>query len=68
MTLVSPTWLSMSGVGPRWAELWLLPWALEEGPVAGLFAGFCLGIVLDAINLGDATQVPVLVILGFLFS
>ena len=65
MTLVSPTWLSISGVGPRWAELWLLPWALEEGPVAGIFAGFCLGLVLDGINLDGSTQLPVLIFLGY---
>ena len=65
LTLVSPTWISISGVGPRWAELWLLPWALEEGPVAGIFAGFCLGIVLDGINLGGSSQLPALIILGY---
>ncbi len=65
MTLVSPTWLSISGVGPRWAELWLLPWALEEGPAAGLFGGFCLGIVLDGINLDGSTQLPALIFLGY---
>ena len=65
LTLVSPTWISISGVGPRWAELWLLPWALEEGPVAGVFAGFCLGIVLDGINLDGSTQLPVLILLGY---
>lgn len=65
MTLVSPTWLSISGVGPRWAELWLLPWALEEGPFAGLFAGFCLGIILDGLNLDGSSQIPALIFLGY---
>ena len=38
LTFFSPSWIALVGVGPRWAELWLLPWALEEGPFAGLFA------------------------------
>ena len=31
LTLVGPNWISLTGIGPCWAVLWLLPWALEEG-------------------------------------
>ncbi len=65
LVLVSPSWLSLSGVGPCWAVLWLLPWALEDGWVSGMIAGFFLGILLDAISLGGATYVPALVALGW---
>ena len=38
LTLAAPTWVSLSGVGPCWAVLWLLPWALVDGPVSGFIA------------------------------
>ena len=65
LSFLAPSWLSLMGVGPNWAVLWLLPWALAEGPLSGGLAGLFLGLILDAINLGDGTQVPVLVLLGF---
>ncbi|KGG14605.1 MULTISPECIES: hypothetical protein [unclassified Prochlorococcus] len=64
-TFLSPSWLAISGVGPRWALIWLLPWALEEGPVLGLFAGLCLGIILDGMNLDGVTEIPALMLLGY---
>ncbi len=65
LTFFSPTWISLVGVGPRWAELWLLPWALQEGPFAGAFAGFLLGLTLDSMNLGFSTTIPSLIFLGY---
>ncbi|AAQ00825.1 MULTISPECIES: hypothetical protein [Prochlorococcus] len=65
LILSSPSWLMLGGVGARWAQLWLLPWALIEGPLAGLFAGFCLGTILDTINLDGSSQIPALMLLGF---
>ena len=65
LTLISPSWLSIGGIGPRWEQLWLLPFALEEGPLNGLFAGFCLGLILDGLNLNGSSQIPALVILGY---
>ena len=64
-TLLAPSWVSLMGVGPSWAVLWLLPWSLVAGPISGGFAGFSLGLILDAISLGHGTQVPVLLVLGF---
>ncbi len=64
LTFFSPSWFSIGGVSPRWGELWLLPWAIEEGPLRGLFAGFCIGILLDSINLGVSSQIPSLMLLG----
>jgi hypothetical protein len=45
--------------------LWLLPWALVDGPRSGAIAGLALGLVLDALHLGEATEVPVLLLLGW---
>ena len=65
LTLLRPQWLAISGIGPNWAVLWLLPWALEKGTLSGAFAGFCLGLILDAIHIEGATQIPALILLGF---
>jgi rod shape-determining protein MreD len=65
LTLASPGFLKIAGVPPSWAVLWLLPWALVDGPGSGAVAGLALGLVLDGLQLGDATQVPVLVLLGW---
>ncbi len=63
--LAEPAWLRISGIGPCWAVLWLLPWALEVGVFSAVFSGFCLGLVLDGLSLGGATQIPALIILGW---
>ncbi len=63
--LFNPPWISIQGVGPSWAVLWLLPWALEEGSWLGIFAGLCVGMLVDATHIDSASQIPALVILGF---
>ncbi|ABX09677.1 rod shape-determining protein MreD [Prochlorococcus marinus] len=65
LNLLNPAWISIKGVGPSWAVLWLLPWALEEGSWHGMFAGFCIGMLVDATHLEGASQIPALIILGF---
>ncbi len=65
LALASPHWLTLKGVGPCWPIFWLLPWSLEFGPRYGMFAGLCLGLVLDGVSLGGASQVPALLLLGF---
>ncbi|RPF83541.1 hypothetical protein [Synechococcus sp. CC9616] len=65
LSLATPSWFGVSGVGPAWAVLWLLPWSLVDGPVSGAFAGVSLGLVLDGLSLGGATQVPALLLLGW---
>ncbi|MFZ9147971.1 rod shape-determining protein MreD [Vulcanococcus sp.] len=64
LTLASPWFLSLDGVGPSWAVLWLLPWALEEGPVSGAIAGLALGLLLDGLHIGSVTEAPALLLLG----
>ena len=51
LVLGSPAWLSLDGVGPAWVLLWLLPWALTDGPISGAFAGVALGLVVDGLSL-----------------
>ena len=65
LTLASPGFLKIAGVGPSWAVLWLLPWALVDGPASGAVAGMALGLVLDGLHLGPVSEVPVLVLLGW---
>lgn len=63
--LISPGWLAIGGVGPNWALLWLLPWSIKKGPIQGLFAGICLGMILDGIFLSGITNIPSLMLIGF---
>jgi len=65
LQLLAPDWLSLDGVGPSWAVLWLLPWALVDGPVSGAVAGAALGLVLDGLSIGEISQVPALVLMGW---
>ena len=65
LTLLSPGWLSLDGISPSWAVLWLLPWALVDGPWSGACAGLALGLLLDGLHVGHLTQLPSLVLLGW---
>lgn len=65
LTLASPTWLSLAGVGPAWPVLWLLPWSLVDGRRSGLLAGLALGLMLDGLQPGPASQIPALLLLGW---
>ena len=65
ISLAAPSWLSLGGVLPSWAVLWLLPWALVDGPGSGVIAGAAMGLVLDGLSVGDASQVPALMLLGW---
>ncbi|MEY3749986.1 MAG: hypothetical protein RLZZ186_405 [Cyanobacteriota bacterium] len=65
LTLASPAFLKIAGVAPSWAVLWLLPWALVDGPASGAIAGLALGLVLDGLHLGQVSEVPVLMLLGW---
>ena len=66
--LWSPNWLTLHGVSPSWAVLWLLPWVLDKGKFYGLLTGLCLGILLDALSISGVTQIPALMLLGFWWS
>ena len=63
-TLATPPWLCLDGVPPCWVVLWLLPWALMDGPISGALAGAALGLVLDGLTLDGLTLVPALIGLG----
>ena len=65
LQMASPGWLNLDGVPPSWAILWLLPWSLVDGPLAGAISGAAIGLVLDGLSLGDVTQVPALVLMGW---
>ena len=63
--LASPAWLAISGVGPAWSILWLLPFSLLKGPYLASLAGLFLGLTIDSFGFDLVTQIPVLVCLGF---
>ena len=65
LTLASPAPLKLAGVPPAWAVLWLLPWALVDGPASGGVAGLALGLALDGLQLGPLSQAPALALLGW---
>ena len=65
LQMAAPSWISLDGVPPSWAILWLLPWSLVDGPLAGAVSGAAIGLVLDGLSLGDVTQVPALVLIGW---
>jgi rod shape-determining protein MreD len=65
LSLASPSLVKVAGVSPSWAVLWLLPWALVDGPVSGALAGLGLALLLDGLHPGPLTQIPALVLLGW---
>ncbi|MBM5804416.1 MAG: rod shape-determining protein MreD [Prochlorococcaceae cyanobacterium] len=65
MVLLSPRWLQLDATGPAWSVLWLLPWALVDGPWSGALVGAGLALLLDALHPGAVSQVPALVLLGW---
>ena len=52
LALASPPWLAIDGVGPAWAVLWLLPWALVDGPGSKGAVKARLGTMLGCIRRG----------------
>ncbi|MEB3200711.1 MAG: rod shape-determining protein MreD [Synechococcaceae cyanobacterium] len=65
LSLASPAWLRLGGIGPAWAVLWLLPWALVDGRLSGVLAGVGLGLLLDGLQPGPVSLVPGLALLGW---
>ncbi|MBO8234619.1 hypothetical protein HA151_08860 [Prochlorococcus marinus XMU1419] len=64
-----PNWLGFLGVQPYWPLFWLLPWSMINGSINGLICGLFLGLILDSLTLDSSvTQIPGLVICGFLFG
>ena len=65
LALAAPAALQLDGVPPSWAVLWLLPWALADGPLSGAAAGLALALVLDGLHPGPLSQAPALGLLGW---
>ena len=68
LTLFSPHWLKIFGIGPCWAIFWLLPWSLHMGPKISFITSICLGLMLDGITIGSYSQVPSLVIISVIWG
>jgi rod shape-determining protein MreD len=65
LTLATPPFLRLDGVAPAWGVLWLLPWALVDGPLSGAVAGLALGFALDGLHPGPVSEAPALLVLGW---
>ena len=64
-----PNWLGFLGVQPYWPLFWLLPWSMLNGSINGLIFGLFLGLILDSLTVdSDFTQIPGLILCGFLFG
>ena len=64
-----PNWLGFLGIQPYWPLFWLLPWSMINGSINGLIFGLFLGLILDSLTLdSDFTQIPGLILCGFLFG
>ena len=64
-----PNWLGFLGVQPYWPLFWLLPWSMFKGSINGIIFGLFLGLILDSLTLdNNFTQIPGLVLCGFLFG
>ena len=64
-----PNWLGLLGVQPYWPLFWLLPWSMIYGSINGSIFGFFLGLILDSVTLNsNFTQIPALILCGFLFG
>ena len=64
-----PNWLGFLGAQPYWPLFWLLPWSMIHGSINGLIFGLFLGLILDSLTLdNDFTQIPGLILCGFLFG
>ena len=64
-----PNWLGFLGAQPYWPLFWLLPWSMINGSISGIIFGLFLGLILDSITLdSNFTQIPGLVLCGFLFG
>ena len=64
-----PNWLGLFGIQPYWPLFWLLPWSMINGSINGLIFGFFLGLILDSLTLdGNFSQIPGLILCGFLFG
>lgn len=68
LSLSSPGWLRLGGVGPNWLVLWLLPWALSQGLRAGLIGACLLGFALEAMTIGSATPLYGLALLAWFWG
>ena len=50
LVLAAPAPLQLAGGPPSWPALWLLPWALVDGPSSGAAAGLGVGVVAGGVG------------------
>ena len=66
--ILSPDWIKINGISPCWPVVFLLPFSLKNSPWISAFASITLGIFMDSFTVSDASYVPSLLLLSFLWS
>ena len=68
LSMLSPNWLRLGGVPPNWLVLWLLPWSLSQGAMAGLIGACILGFAMETLTIGSATPLYGLALLAWFWG
>ena len=66
--IISPDWLKINGIAPCWPVIWLLPFSLKNSPLKSSIASILLGIFMDSFTVTDASYIPSLFFLSFVWS
>ena len=68
LTISSPDWLEINGIGPCWPVVVLLPFSLNSAPWISATASIFLGSLIDSFTVSDATYIPSLFLLSLFWS
>ena len=66
--IVSPDWLKINGIPPCWPVIFLLPLSIQNNPFRSSIAAISLGILFDSFTVSDASYIPSLFFLSFVWS
>ena len=68
LIILSPDWLELNGISPCWPIVFLLPFSLKNSPSRSAIAAILLGIFVDSFTVSDASYIPSLFFLSFIWS
>ncbi len=64
----SPDFLKINGIAPCWPVVFLLPFSLKNTPARSVIAAISMGILIDSFTVSDASYIPSLLFLSFVWS
>ena len=64
----SPDWLKINGISPCWPVVFLLPFSLKNSPWRSAIAAILVGTFIDSFTVSDASYIPSLLLLSFVWS